>query len=543
MKKSSFLFILLINIILINTLFAYYGAKYLIIAPDNFVSELQQFADWKTKKGIKTMIVPLSVTGSSASQIKNYILNAYNNWQIRPEYILLAGHGSVLATSGSSDDYFADMGGSYLIELSIGRLPASNLDQLRNIVNKTLNYERYPYLTDTLWFRKGMTIVREDYSGYPPTQYPDTYYWENARYVFTQWLRNGYVYVDSLSKNRGHSSTDIVNGITDGRAYVLFRGQSTTNWWTPFSTEPNNCNNGYKLPVVVSGTCATMSLSSTGYAADRFINAGSVTTPKGSVGFFASTMTSSGSGLAMQRGTVSVGFFRSVFEDKVYAMGDAAKRAKFILDSIQPAGYSSDRYREWNLFGDPTLQLWTDAPKPMLVLYDSVIPSTQSSLQITVRNQNNNAVPNALVCLRMDTIIYTWGYTNMQGLINLSFTPQASGIMDITVTAPNYIPFENTIRFIPANQPYINIVSYNFTEQLGNNDGKINPGEQIQLSVILRNDGNISAPNVQAYLRTNNPYITIQDSLCEYGTIAVGESVISQQIYRFWVSSNCRNNE
>lgn len=540
--KLRVLILSLLSIAVSNSLISQSGAKYLIIAPDNFVSELQPLADWKTKKGVKAIIAPLSVTGSSALQIKNYILNAYNNWSIRPEYILLAGHGNVLPVSGSTDDYYADMGGSYRIELSIGRFPATNIDQIRNIVNKTLSYERTPYIIDTLWFKKGMTIVREDGSSYPPTTYPDTYYWENARDCFTLWLRNGFVHIDSLSKNRGHSNTDIVNGITNGRAYVVFRGQSTTNWWSPFATEPNNCNNGYKLPMIISGTCATMSLSTTGYAGDRFINAGSVVTPKGAVAFFGSTQTSSGTGLAVQRGTVTVGFHKALFEEKTYTMGDAAKRAKLILDSIQPAGYSTARYQEWNLFGDPELQLRTEPPRNLIVTYDSVIPSIQNSVTITVRNTQNGALYNALVCLRKETTIYSTGYTNSQGIVTLPILPQSSGIMEVTVTAPNYIPHEGTIRFIPSNQPNINIASIIINDQYGNNDGKINPGEQIQLSIILRNDGSIAANNIQAILRSNNSFITLLDTICQFGTINVGQHVNSQGNYRFIVHPDCRNN-
>lgn len=534
--------IMLFFTVINNILFAQTGAKYIIIAPNNFVSELQPLADWKTKKGIKTVIVPLSVTGSSASQIKSYITNAYSNWTIRPEYVLLAGHGSVVPYSGYTDDYYADMEGNYRIELSVGRFPAANLDQLRNIVNKTLNYERTPYMADTLWFLKGMTIVREDYSGYPPTTYPDTYYWENARFCYTRWLHNGYVYIDSLSKNLGHSNSQIESGITDGRAYVVFRGQSTSNWWSPFATEPNNCNNGYKLPVVVSGTCATMSLSTTGYAADRFMNAGSVTTPKGAVGFFASTQTSSGSGLAVQRGTVSISFHQALFDEKTYAMGDAAKRAKFILDSIQPAGFTTTRYQEWNLFGDPQLQLWTERPKNLNVTYDSVIPSSQNYVSVLVRTTSGAGVYNALVCLQMNPSIYVIGQTNLQGQLTLSIPPQSSGTMSVTVTAPNFIPHEGTIRFTPANQPYINYASSLINDALGNNDGKINPGEQIQLSISLRNDGTVTANNVQAILRTNDPMVVIQDSNRLFGTIEAGQNVNSQGNYRFLVSTHCRNN-
>ncbi len=429
----------------VNTSWGLTGASYLIFAPDNFVSTLQPLAEWKTKKGIRAKIIPLSVSGNSASAIRNYIINAYNNWDIRPEYILLAGHGTVVPYAGISDDYYADLTGDYKIELSVGRLPATSVDQLANMVNKTIMYERFPYLEDSLWFKKGMTIIKEDYSGYPPTQYPDTEYWENARYCYTRWLENGYVHIDSFSKNRGNNATDVINGINNGRAYIVFRGQAVANWGSPFSVDPQSTNNGYKLPIVISATCATASLTYNDYQTNRFMVAGSVANPKGAVGTFGTTQTAVGSGLAQQRGTVAKCFHRALFNERIYAMGDAAKRAKFLLDSIQPPGYSQTRYSEWQLFGDPELQMWTDKPVRLTVSYDSVIPSIPQTFCVTVY-QGSSPMGGVGVCLMKDSTIYEFRQTNNSGIATFLIQPQSTGIMLVTVTAHNCIPYEGEVR-------------------------------------------------------------------------------------------------
>jgi hypothetical protein len=542
MNKILLNFILSLIVATTSILYARTGARLLIIAPDQFVPHLQPLADWKSKKGIKAIIAPLSVTGNSASQIKNYILNAYNNWEIRPEYILLAGHGNIIPYSGYSDDYYGDISGNYRIELSVGRFPVTSVAQLENIINKTINYERNPYLIDTLWLRKGMTIVREDGSGYPPSTYPDSYYWSNARYCHRVWRHNGeYVLIDSLSKNLGHSSTNIINGINDGRAYIIFRGQSVNNWWSPFSIDPNQCNNGYKLPVVVSGTCATMSISNTGYLGDQFINAGTASIPKGAVGYFGSTQTASGSGLALQRGTVATGFFKALFEEKTYILGDACKRAKLLLDSLQPPGFSQVRYQEWELFGDPSLQLWTTTPKRLTVIHDTIIPYTQNSLSVTVRGPNGEGIYNALVCLRMDLSVYIWDYTNFQGQVTMPITAESAGIMEITVTAPNYYPYEGQIRLIPENTPNLYYFSSIINDQLGNNDGKINPGEIINLRVLLKNEGTQPAQEVYAILSAPPSQVTINDSIAYFGTINPGQNVSSLDTFQFIVNHNIRH--
>jgi len=422
----------------INFCFALTGAKYLIITPDNFVSAVQPLAAWKTKKGMKAKVVPLSVTGSSASQIKTYIVNAYNTWDIRPEYILLAG--STVPVSGNSDDYYANITGSYRIELSIGRFPASSVTQIQNIVAKTLAFERTPYSTDSTWLMKGTTIVREDGSSSS-----DPIYWANARYAHSQWRNYQYIQIDSFSSARGHTSSNVNTAINNGRMFVVYRGQAVSNWWSPFAMTPDNLSNGSKTPIVVSGTCATMSLSGSNYLGEQFINAGSTSNPKGAVGFFGTAST--GSGIAAQRGAVTEGFFRAIFAERTFCMGDAAKRGKFLLDSVYN---NQTRYAEWNLFGDPELNIWTEKPIQLTVVHDTLIQTQTQNFTVFV-SRVGMPLSGALVCVMMDTMIYECGYTDQSGTATLRISPQSLGTMSVTVTSHNFIPYEKNVTVRPGN--------------------------------------------------------------------------------------------
>jgi hypothetical protein len=106
------------------------------------------------------------------------------------------------------------------------------------------------------------------------------------------------------------------------------------------------------------------------------------------------------------------------------------------------------RYQEWNLFGDPELNLWTAVPKLLSVTYDSIIHPTPCNVAVTVIS-NGAPVPNALVCLMKDTTIYEYGNTDSNGIKFFSISPQDTGTISITVTARNCHPFEGTIRVIP----------------------------------------------------------------------------------------------
>ncbi|MCK4652826.1 MAG: hypothetical protein KAU01_00090, partial [Candidatus Cloacimonetes bacterium] len=59
--------------------------QYLFIVPDNYASTLQPLKRWKEKLGYKTKIAPLSETGSTNDEIKDYLQDAYDNWETPPE--------------------------------------------------------------------------------------------------------------------------------------------------------------------------------------------------------------------------------------------------------------------------------------------------------------------------------------------------------------------------------------------------------------------------------------------------------------------------
>jgi len=467
-------------LVLINLCVAEQGAKYLIITNDIFYNAIQPLANWKTKKGVKAKVVPLSITGNSPAQIKNYIFNAYNYWTIRPEYILLVGSGMRLPNVGSSDDYYVDLTGigNPLIELRVGRFPCMYLRQCSTMVAKTLSYERTSFLSDTTWYRKGTTIVDDDYEA-------DSVYWADVRYIHSLWQNDNYLHIDSLSYFRGDSLRQVMNAINDGRAFIAYRGLATVNWWH-FPINPENLNNSSKLPIVISGTCATMSLSDSGYLGDKFLTAGSVLNPKGAVGFFGTTIATSGPGLGRLRGTVATGFFHAVFQESIYKLGDATKRAKFIIDSIRPPYYIDTRYKEWNLFGDPELPLYTYVPKPLTVIHDTVIQTGPQTYTITVR-QSGNPVANTLVCVMMDSTIYQYGYTNSTGNISFVIYTPYPGTMSVTVTARNCTPYEKNVSILPGGNVHdVSVVS------VVSPQSPVVTGSPIIPKVLVRNWGGYS---------------------------------------------------
>lgn len=80
----------------------------------------------------------------------------------------------------------------------------------------------------------------------------------------------------------------------------------------------------------------------------------------------------------------------------------------------------------------------------------------------------------------------------------------------------------DAVNLVPtSDRPYIFKQSHVIDDWMGNNDGKMDPGETVDFIVTLRNSG-LDATNVQAVLRESDPYVSITDSTATYGTISSG---------------------
>lgn len=164
--------------------------KYLIIVPDDesWVNALQPFIEWKTREGLcyyedfPANCLPVKLTNlteisniygsTDALDIRNYIRdfwknNTYANDTSTLKYVLLVGDVKYIPTcfykvtigtpyTYATDQYYADFYDSefnpidptkdetdWKAEVYVGRFPVNDVDELKNVVNKTVTYEMY----------------------------------------------------------------------------------------------------------------------------------------------------------------------------------------------------------------------------------------------------------------------------------------------------------------------------------------------------------------------------------------------------------------
>ena len=351
--------IIILSFILLTTGSTQVGARYLIIAHDNFYNEILPLADWKYRKGMKSKVVKLSDIGSSASAIRDYIADAYNTWDIPPEYVLLVGAPNYIpfpTVSGTySDNYYTNIEGGIHNDILSGRLTVHNTTEEATVVNKIMVYERYPYRENPNWFKSACLMVRQDYD--PPD---DSIYWSDLHFAAANMVDNGFVEIDSFSDLYGNNVNDLLNSASEGRAFFMYRGSAINNWWTPFNVNPENLQNGSQLPIVMSITCSCMGTGSTPATAERWLLTGTPTEPKGGAGYFATTTVISGG--AHLRSAVAKGFHRTLFTGNAVTFGQACEGARANVYDLYPSSGGLYEYLGFTTLGDPEMLIWKDTP-------------------------------------------------------------------------------------------------------------------------------------------------------------------------------------
>jgi gingipain R len=211
---------------------------YLIIVGDipNIINSqaLADFRKWKAIKGLKTKIVSTSTTGTSASQIKQYISSESASYGIK--YVLFIGDYNKipLYTYSSStftgyglpinSDYWygcLDGNNDYQADVFVGRFPINSLYDLENMVDKTIRYEKntISYYNKALLVADFVVQHRTHMEGIASNTY-------TTPYVFTN-LDGG------LVSYGGHnnSNADVINAINSGYNIVNFFGHGIKKGW------------------------------------------------------------------------------------------------------------------------------------------------------------------------------------------------------------------------------------------------------------------------------------------------------------------------
>jgi len=530
----------------------YQNPSYLFVYPNSneVANVLESLVQWKHEKGFEVYAASTQETGISLNSIKSFIQNAYDNWINPPEFVCLVGdaggsfsiptdHMDGGMYNGEGDQFYSLLeGDDILADVFLGRLSFNDLNEFQTIVNKTVNYEKNPYLNNEEWYTK-MLLVGDPTDSGPSTITTNLY--------IKEMIENNYPEFEFDEVYQNPWTQQMSSSLNNGASYFHYRGFANMSGWDLYHI--NNLNNGFMLPFVTHITCITGDFEGTfDCRSEAFLKAGTPGTPQGAIG---AVGTATGNTHTCFNNIVSAGIFEGIFNHNIHYMGGALAYGKYALFENYPGNPANAvvQFSYWNnLMGDPGVELWTAVPQPINAIYESSIPLGSDQIEIEITDESGTPLENAWVTiLKGDDEIFANDYTDNNGKVYLPISSGISGNVTITASKHNSIPLQETFT-IEETTIFVNTESMLLDDDTsgasnGNNDFEIGSNETIEASFDLHNFGSTATSDLNLSITCENDFITFQNLEIIVPSLQANSSFTTSEPIIFSVGPNISGGE
>ena len=494
--------------------------KVLVIANRMFEDAMQPWLEWKTQKGFVMDVNYTDEIGTSASTIKTFITNKYNEGVAEgqtPTFLIIIGDNQQVpasqtgsashcvtdlyyyAVAGGTNDYFADMYHS--------RFTCETVAEFEIVRDKSLMYEQYTmpdptYLSNVLLIA-GWDSTWNPKDGKPTIQYAMNYYY-NAEHGFNivhNWLEQPY--------------TGCYDPMNTGVNFVNYTAHgSNTSWADPSFTNSNvnSLTNQDKYFLAMGNCCQAADWGISGKClGEAFI----VAPNKGAYAYIGSCPSSywyedyyfavGATNTFYAPPTYeesSMGCYDSNFQDDFNSISAIPFVGNLAVAYSHANGYQgsvSDQYywESYHVLGDGSICPYHVNPIENTVSHMPTLPIGMDTYEVT-------ADPGSYVGISKDGILYGAGEIGEEGSANIPIEPITSGgDVTIVVTHPQRQPYIAVVPAAAMTGAYVAVDSYAMNVE------QANYGETIDMDITVKNVGTLTASNITATLTTENEYVTI----------------------------------
>ncbi len=483
----------------------------IIVNDSSFIDAVTPLTEWKNQKGVKTIILSnfSSYEGKDKEErIRNMIKDFYEKENI--QWVLLAGDAEedlipirevynpdVVEVGGESeystwddyykptDFYYADLTGtwddnnnsdwgesaenngeideiSWIPEVYVGRLPASNPTELSVMINKTLKYETDPYVGD--WMNK--MLLAGGISSYSPPEDEarlTEYIWENyvaneTNFTHLAKTTSSFTPTIPLSPNSFGSlnSTSFRDEFNSGYSTVMIAGHSDPTQITDDSHEVYYRNTdalssvNINMPSLFYADACTTSSYDKG---DNSIGERSIIRAEsGAIGYIGGLRVNwyydyDEELEKLNRANAKL-FWREFFVEKKFQQGRALYDSKVTyMNSDYFVRGDASMEQEWqrknmltyNLLGDPELDVYTKIPAEVPNYFSGNIYEGQC-ISFQVKDDLERVVPRARINLRTLSGKYRTVYSDVNGYVDFRLPTGAYENYSVIITGHNVIP-------------------------------------------------------------------------------------------------------
>ncbi len=456
-----------------------YPVNMIVVTPQNYVSTLQPWLDWKTQKGFEVSVYTTAETGSTYSAIRSYIQNLYNtgvNQGKTPTFLVIVGDVAQVAnTTGNqtqkvTDLYYGTVDNDYFPDMFYSRMSAENTTQLTNIINKILQYEQYT-MPDPSYLNNVLLIAGADSYWNPRVGQPTINYATNNYYNAAHGFTNVYAYLNSYAGCYNNLNTGVgfanytahgyhqewsdpqftnsnVNQLTNANKYFLAMGNCCLSGNFGYSGGPcfgeAMIRGENKAAYSYIGSCPN-----TYWYEDYYFGVGAHNTHGGPTPSFAGS---------------STGCYDGVWMDDTYNTVSSMVFVGNLAVCYSHAGnyqtHSSPLYywQAYHVLGDGSIMPYRVNPTANNVNHAATFPSGATSFQVSAQEGSYVAISQNNV-LKGTALVPASGTVSVPVVAGIT-----SGQVRIVVTKPQRQPYIQDINVSGAVTQYTVSVSANPTE-------------------------------------------------------------------------------
>lgn len=506
--------------------------KMLIISHPNLATFQTDFINWKRALGFDVMVVNRVDIGSSVNEIKTFLVGYYQ--QHRPDYLLLLGDvsGSYSIPTAffpspeynenDADDqqYTLIEGDDYFPEMLVGRFSFNDIAEFMTMANKTVLYEKTPFMGNTNWMTRGLAVA----GNYAEGGLRPTTPIHMSRWLRDKMLSHGYAQVDTVFYPPTYpGTTSILSSINQGVQFISYRGWGDANGWHyPSFHNPdlNSVLSYQRMPIVFSIVCNTGDFANSVNPCfgEKWMRMGSVAQPNGCVAFVGPSDLHTKTRF---NNSISSGAFRSIFDMGVRGFGSSVLMGKMELyknfpNDLGPNQYVPFYFHVYNLLSDPSMNMWVLVPQ---TISENLLPASYDASACHISFSAPN-LEGALVSGTKNNQTYTYAKV-VDGVAYLPLDPDETGNLTITVSKPNFVPLVKTLNRIEDGG--IGITDNTVL------DTYLNPNQTQAAALILKNYGT-SAVTITNAVFGGTDKVTVTYNHSNFSIPAGGTAALNFQI-------------
>jgi len=523
----------------------------MVIVSDTIMRKhLQPLVEWKTRKGFRVTELYIGEGGLERSfqDIKDsltYIYNSSSQENPAPTYLMLAGDLNYIPASEGTgyltDMYYAefDGNGDFIPDMFTGRLPARDTIQLKAIVQKIIQYEKFLFGDTITHYKKAVALAGLD-EGH------DTYIRGHINYASGYFSQNPYeteafVFNHELNDSIRAVRYDSVRVlIKNGVGYINYTGHgSATSWVDPDPdidiidyTFPDEMTNKSRYPLIISNACLTAKFNDNKCLGSSMVRA----VDKGALAFIGCTNDSYwiedyywsiGVGPLVVNPTyedTGLGFYDRLFHlngekpSEWYTTTGQILYSGNLAVSASTSPWKQYYWENYVLLGDPSITPFIGAPETLAAEVPENLPPTLEKLAL-------NAPGFAYVALSHFDTLWDASHATPSGSVYLDIPPIEKDSCMLIVSRQNGIPFIKTVYFSESDTAWLSLNDINISDLSGNDNGQADYNETIALQTDIQNAGNASADNVYLKISSSSDYLSIVNDSLYVGNIGANSEI------------------